>query len=337
MTTNITLQAYYELCQETVELSQQPDPDDALDEMFKFPQLLGQGHWQYIELQQGLELEIANYQLHDDVMMERFANEQPCVEYIFFLTGRSHLISPWFDAERHINAGQYGFWGSGMAPEFTIAEQMAESILWVHVNVEPELVRSLIGNPSGELPSELQRLIRNPDQAYSQHFGITSAAMQGVLQQILRCPYRGVTKRIYLQSKVWELLGLLIESTVEAQQEPQHLWKLKPEDVERIHSAKEILLQHLDSPPCLMELARQVGLNDYKLKRGFRQVFGTTAFGYLHNHRLGQARQLLETNDLNVEEVARVIGYRDRSAFSKAFCHKFGVTPSYYRKSVKHC
>ncbi|MEH2466211.1 helix-turn-helix domain-containing protein [Nostoc sp.] len=51
-----------------------------------------------------------------------------------------------------------------------------------------------------------------------------------------------------------------------------------------------------------------VKLNEYALKRGFLQVFGKPLFAYLHDYRLEQARQLLETGEMKVSEVAQKIG-----------------------------
>ncbi len=53
------------------------------------------------------------------------------------------------------------------------------------------------------------------------------------------------------------------------------------------------MLRNISNPPSLIELARQVGINECTLKRGFRQIFGNTMFGYLHDYRMEQARQLL--------------------------------------------
>jgi AraC-like DNA-binding protein len=90
------------------------------------------------------------------------------------------------------------------------------------------------------------------------------------------------------------------------------------------------LVRNLENPPSLFGLARQVGLNDTKLKRGFRQVFGTTAFGCLHAHRMEQGRQLLAKGKMNVTEVAYKIGYSSRTYFSRAFTKHFGLNPIVY-------
>jgi AraC-like DNA-binding protein len=101
---------------------------------------------------------------------------------------------------------------------------------------------------------------------------------------------------------------------------------------ERIHYARDILLQQLNAPPSLGILARQVGLNECSLKRGFRQTFGTTVFGYLHNYRLEQAKKMLESGAWKVGEAAKIVGYKDITAFGRAFRQKFGILPRDYLK-----
>ncbi|MEM1369543.1 MAG: AraC family transcriptional regulator, partial [Cyanobacteria bacterium P01_H01_bin.15] len=82
----------------------------------------------------------------------------------------------------------------------------------------------------------------------------------------------------------------------------------------------------------LIELARLAGINDCKLKLGFRQVFGTTVFGYLHDCRMERSRQLLDAGEMTVAEAAQSVGYVNRSHFAIAFRKKFGLNPSIYRR-----
>ena len=114
-----------------------------------------------------------------------------------------------------------------------------------------------------------------------------------MLWQILRCPYQGITKRIYLEGKALDLLSLLLEQEIEINRGKRSLLTAKSGTIERIHYARTILLQNINDPPSISELAKQVNLNEYTLKSGFRQVFNTTIFRYLHNYRLEQAKQLL--------------------------------------------
>ncbi|MFB6275238.1 MAG: helix-turn-helix transcriptional regulator, partial [Halothece sp.] len=93
-----------------------------------------------------------------------------------------------------------------------------------------------------------------------------------------------------------------------------------------------ILEKALNQAPTLSQLARQVGLNERKLKEGFQQVFQTTPFEYLRDRRLEQAKHLLLDTNQSVQEVARAIGYRSRSQFANAFRQKFGVNPKAYQR-----
>lgn len=111
--------------------------------------------------------------------------------------------------------------------------------------MQPEVLRSFIGNLQGQLPAEFQPLIRQPDQKYYTRVGAILPAMQRVLWQILRCPYQGMTKRMYLEGKALEVVALLLEQEAEIQKgQPQRV-ALKPEQRDRIYHAREILLQHL--------------------------------------------------------------------------------------------
>jgi AraC-like DNA-binding protein len=87
----------------------------------------------------------------------------------------------------------------------------------------------------------------------------------------------------------------------------------------------------VENPPFLLELARQVGLNEKKLNLGFKQVFGTTVFDYLRTYRLEKAKQLLNEGKMNVTEVAFGVGYLHHSTFSRSFTRHFGISPMAYR------
>jgi len=184
---------------------------------------------------------------------------------------------------------------------------------------------------TAHLPHELQPLAGGtvPDSFYRQ--GKTTADMQVVLHQILNCPYQGPLKQMYLEGKVLELAALQFSQFTEQDGATSSSLLLKPDDIERLHQAKMILTQQFAQPPSLMALARQVGLNDCKLKQGFRQLFGATVFGYLRDYRLEQARLLLAEGQLSVQQVAGAIGYTHAGYFAKAFKQKFGVNPKTYQ------
>lgn len=136
-------------------------------------------------------------------------------------------------------------------------------------------------------------------------------------------------RRPFLEGKVLEILAHQLEAISDTAQGTQTL--SDPGELERLQKARSILEYEFVNPPSLFGLARRVGLNDFKLKRGFRETFGTTVFGYVRRLRMDKARSLLEIGDLNVTEVALEAGYSSLGHFAAAFKKRFGTLPSEYR------
>jgi AraC-like DNA-binding protein len=150
--------------------------------------------------------------------------------------------------------------------------------------------------------------------------------MRQALYDVLHCPLEGIIKKIYVESKVLELVALVVNQA--KQSVPRDASDMKKEDVERLHYAREIILQRMDEPCSLMQLARLTGLNDFKLKKGFRDLFGTTVFGYLLEERMNLARRRLLEGEMSIAGIAAEVGYKNATHFTAAFKRFFGYLPS---------
>ncbi|MEH1843091.1 MAG: AraC family transcriptional regulator [Nostoc sp.] len=338
MTLTISGTSYLEELLETKHTKRPFDPFDPLDVLWQYPSRLGNGQCRIIQLREGLGIMISNIQFHDD-LIARVTEPEHGLEFTFFLSGTKELRST--HEERftiagagQYFAGQYFFSGSGTAPQEICERSAKHYCQGVNIEIDPKLFCSFTGDPFGELQLSLKHLIRQTTQEYYARAGTITPAMQIPLRQILHCPYQGLNKRLYLESKVLELMALVIEQELEIRNSNENAHSLKPDVADRIYRARELLLQRLDNPPTLMELAQQVELNSRTLKEGFRQVFGKPAFSYLHDYRLEQARQLLEAKEMKVTEVANAVGFGN-SYFAKAFSKKFGLTPKLYQKQWK--
>ena len=62
--------------------------------------------------------------------------------------------------------------------------------------------------------------------------------------------------------------------------------------VGKIKQAKEIIIDEMNNPPGLQELAKQVGLNIKKLKSGFKEYYGSPVFTFLLNYKMELAKTL---------------------------------------------
>ncbi|MBW4619680.1 MAG: AraC family transcriptional regulator [Cyanosarcina radialis HA8281-LM2] len=178
------------------------------------------------------------------------------------------------------------------------------------------------------LPTPLQTLI---DESYPTRFhypvGEVTPAMFAVLQQILKPPFQGMMKRMYLESRVLELLALQLNQFLHRERAIRAVANLRPIDIEKAYHARDIIINRAENPPSLFELAQLVGLGDRKLRYCFREVFGTTVFGYLHDYRMEQAKVMLAGSKMQVAEVANAVGYSHLGYFAKAFKQRFGISP----------
>jgi AraC-like DNA-binding protein len=77
----------------------------------------------------------------------------------------------------------------------------------------------------------------------------------------------------------------------------------------------------------LKDLTYKFGLNEFKLKKGYKQLFQTTVFGHVHQLRMQKAKTVLEEKAMNVSEASFYIGYNNVSSFCTEFKKRFGYSP----------
>jgi AraC-like DNA-binding protein len=159
-----------------------------------------------------------------------------------------------------------------------------------------------------------------------------SFAMHQCIQEIMHNKLTGGLKLLFLQSKCVELLALQAQMYENSTVPSASIICKSDYDKDCIHFAKDYLIQHAQEPPSLIELAKIAGVNEFKLKQGFREVFNTTVFGYLSDYKLNQARDLLLGGQAPIKDISEQLGYSSVQHFNNAFRKKFGVPPGKVRK-----
>jgi AraC-like DNA-binding protein len=154
----------------------------------------------------------------------------------------------------------------------------------------------------------------------------TSPAMLALINEMSNNKYKGHLKGLYLEAKVIELFLLQINQL--DQNIDINSSNLKPKDIECLHEAKYYIEQNFHTPCSIIDLARKVGINQMKLKNGFKKLFGTTVFGYVSDLKMEKAKQLILDEKLYIGEVSDRIGYKHPHHFSAAFKRKYGLLPS---------
>jgi len=161
------------------------------------------------------------------------------------------------------------------------------------------------------------------------HFA--TAGMMAVISSILKNKYHGKYGRLFIESQVVILLLQVLEKIAKDQSLAGSI-RLSGLDIERIVAARDYLIEHMDDPVSIMKLARIAGINDFKLKKGFKQLFGSTIFKYLENARLDKAMNLVKETEMSIAEIGFSLGYLYPTHFSAVFKKKFGYPPSHFKK-----
>jgi len=130
--------------------------------------------------------------------------------------------------------------------------------------------------------------------------------------------------RLYFESRVMELLANQCQLLLEA---PVGQPDIAKADLKKIYHARDVTLRNLCCPPSLAELSKQVCLNEFKLKKYFRQVFGLSVFALVQEERLKRSKQLIFEGEKNISAIAYELGYAHPQHFQRAFKQRFGVTP----------
>jgi AraC-like DNA-binding protein len=142
------------------------------------------------------------------------------------------------------------------------------------------------------------------------------------------------TDLLYQQSYMYEVVARLLSHPYMAQDGciPCDAMTGGNRDEDSLCKVAAWLETHLDANHSLTALARRFGINECKLKRGFKGLFGTTVFGYLRRRRMEYAATRLEGSNATILEIAEEVGYSNPSHFSRAFEEEFGCLPRDFRR-----
>jgi AraC-like DNA-binding protein len=99
-----------------------------------------------------------------------------------------------------------------------------------------------------------------------------------------------------------------------------------------LHLAKKIIEENVEEAISVRMLCQKTGLNEFKLKKGFRSLFQITVMEYHLQLKMEHAKKLLLESDQPISHIAFTIGYEFAHNFSREFKGRFGCSPGGYRR-----
>lgn len=269
---------------------------------------------------------------YGDVEMSEFTElafeaDFESVEMHFSLLGGSEAIDSETNHAYRFGANQHNII---YAKSFRGNSNFPKKMKIFEINFTPDFFKKFLPDTGHQFYQFLKNINHQQNTLLSKHNLKITPQMHLIIQEILGCTRVGIFKKLFLEAKVIELLLLQLEQMNEQSQATPYF--LRKADIEKMYAVKEIIENNLDSSYTLIDLSRQVGTNEYTLKKGFKEIFGTTVFGFWHELKMQQAKRMLLEEGLAIHQVADSIGYRNPQHFSTAFKKRFGVLPSFLKK-----
>lgn len=108
--------------------------------------------------------------------------------------------------------------------------------------------------------------------------------------------------------------------------------KIRKSDLVKFELVKSLILEDIMVHHTITELSHRSGLNEFKLKVGFKLLFKQPIYGFLQDHRMKQSLHLLSTSEESIQQIAIRCGYGYATNFAAVFRKKFKIKPSDYRR-----
>ncbi|MFK7934020.1 MAG: helix-turn-helix transcriptional regulator [Saprospiraceae bacterium] len=304
---------------------------------FAIPKEIGDGYIYGLTFQDGLNLLIVDCMLEEDLDLVLEASQKPqYLALVFAVEGGLRHEYSYGQVAYQLNPLQGAITANPMGSyqEYQIPGKV--KMLFTILLIDREKYLKKVDCYIEKMPDQLSTVFKDKESA--KHFisqNNYSISISECIKKMTSNEYEGLVRSTFLESKTLELLSLQIKQFKDDLLTPSKQVLLRKYDLDKIKAAKEILVTQLQDPPKIPQLARKVGINQQKLKQGFKAVYSKTINQYLRDERLAKARILLAEGSLSVREVSTQIGYSNQGHFARRFKEKYGVLPKDYLKNLQ--
>lgn len=298
---------------------------------YKINDKLGKGYFKYLDFGNGIELVMTEFELLEDIEFE-YKLMKKGFELIYCMEGNIFCGDYNLRSDVSINPGETHFWRSNDNNEGWMKYPKDTNISIVNVYFSETFFEKL--SYSGSQKVKKMICDNNLLQITKR---LNMPAIIVPFEQIAKSSWdRGlISEVLYLQSKAIEIISLFVNNEFFKKKSNDNSIIIKKEDIAKLREVKSLISKNLVEPLSIDELSQRVGLNTFKLKKGFKEIYKTTVFSYLRSLRMEKAREYLLKDNDNILEIANNVGYSNSSHFAAAFRNKYGVNPSVYREKVR--
>ena len=140
---------------------------------------------------------------------------------------------------------------------------------------------------------------------------------------------KGITKKLYLKAKVFELLALQIENYKNVDVKTTKGSKI----LKKLYKIRQLIKNNLQDSYTTKQLSIEMALNEHILKKEFKRIFGYSVNKFSTIEKMNTAKDLLKNPQLPIYQIAEEVGYKNATHFTVAFKRYFGDTPKFFRNN----
>ncbi len=293
---------------------------DFFQQEMEIPEKFGKGYCRRIIVKPSLEMFIYNGTLYEKIIMRGRQNNPQ--NWLVFCMGDSIQWLLEGKQQEYVVAGGENYI-MNCSQDNHLCIYNPGQFLGLSIQLDSEIITNFIQH-MGKEPTRTS-IFHSGTSAYKRK---NSSNVRLILNEMINCRYQEHVKRIYLEGKILELIAVYLDETIFETGALHSRTKLSSSDVKSLHEARRLIDKNLASPPTIGKLAKLVCLNEFKLKTGFKELFGMPVHAYIIDKRLELVRLLMEDKKLKVSEAVLIAGYNDASHFAEKFRKKYGINPS---------
>lgn len=291
---------------------------------------IGSGYMEQIKFDNGLEFCIADFCLEKEIQVNYNLKDAPFE--VSYMTKGTIYNKVKNIGDLKLETGQISvLFKENMQGRIRYVSK--KRIVFLTIIVHDKLLKFLLESCKYKGTLHGLRHADNIDSLVLPHEPLLS--LKSIFQKILKCPFQDITKLMVLQASATEVIAYVLEKDFFSNEcKFDGLIKLDRYALEKLEKARLYIEDNMEDIITIKTLSQLVGLNEYKLKAGFRKIHHMTIREYQKHCRMHKAYELMQQKDFGVTQAAIEVGYTNISHFAKCFREHYGENPKHFRFGV---
>ena len=161
---------------------------------------------------------------------------------------------------------------------------------------------------------------------------VLNERMVELINSLFDSSFTPQTAALYTDTAVHEMVTIIVQQVVEKANRPLDF---TDDEIILLRSIRNFIEENYQKHFTIKQLALKAGMNEFKLKLGFRQIFRMSIFDCLVLIRMKRAYELVINTDQPIKKISLELGYRRLPSFVTAFRKYYGQSPGKLRQATK--